>query len=52
MRKVVLFEKGFTFIIVGLLICSGLVLIPTQTQATINNNGYDFIIITPADFLK
>ncbi len=50
MRKVVLFEKGFAFIVVGLLICSGLGLIPTQTQATIGKSGYDFIIITPAYF--
>ena len=50
MRKVVFFEKGFAFIIVGSLIFSGLGLIPTQTQAAINHKGYDFIIITPADF--
>src|SRR5512136_957021 len=50
MRKVVSFEKSFSCIIVGLLICSGLGLIPIQTQAAIYNSGYDFIIITPVDF--
>jgi Peptidase family C25 len=50
MRKIDLFEKSFAFIVVGLLICSGLGLIPIQTQATISNSGYDFIIITLADF--
>ncbi len=50
MRKIDLFEKGFAFIVIGLLICSGLGLLPTQTQATINNSRYDFIIITPVDF--
>jgi hypothetical protein len=50
MWKNFFFKKGVTFFIIGVLICSGLVLIPTQTQATINNNGYNFIIITPADF--
>jgi len=50
MRKIVLFEKGFAFIVVGFLICGGLGLISTQTQATIHNSGYDFIIITPAYF--
>ena len=50
MRKIVFFEKDFAFIIVGLLICSGLGLIPTQTQATITKSGYDLIIITSADF--
>jgi hypothetical protein len=50
MRKNILFGKGFTFFVVELLICSGLMLIPTQTQAAINNSGYDFIIITPVDF--
>lgn len=49
MRKIILIDKGFACIVVGLLICSGLGLIPTQTQATINS-GYDFIIITPAGF--
>ena len=50
MWKIFFIKKGFTYIIIGLLICSGLVLIPTQTEAIINNIEYDFIIITPADF--
>jgi hypothetical protein len=50
MWKISIFKKDFTYIIIVLLICSGFVLIPTQTQATITNIGYDFIIITPADF--
>jgi len=49
-RKIVSFEKGFAYIVIGLLICSGLGLIPIQTQATIHNSGYNLIIITPADF--
>jgi len=50
MRKFVFFEKGFSFFVIGILICSGLGLIPIQTRAAIGNGGYDFIIITPADF--
>ena len=50
MRKNVFFDKGVAFTIVGLLICSGLLLLPIQTQATKNNSEYDLMIITPADF--
>lgn len=49
MRKIIFFGKGFSCIVVGVLICSELGLISIQTQATMNNS-YDLIIITPTAF--
>ena len=50
MRKNVFREKSFACIVIFLLICNGLLFLPIQTQAVINNSEYDFIIIAPADF--
>jgi len=43
-------RKGIVFFILVMFILNGFVLIPIQTQATLKDNNYDLIIITPADF--
>jgi len=49
-RRIISVEKSLAYIVVGLLICSGLGFIPISTQAAISNREYDYIIISPAYF--
>ena len=51
MGKIIFLKKSFTLIVFSLLLYNGLVLLKTQTQAIGYNSVYDFIIITPIDFL-